>query len=84
MHPVEADGCGLVILAESRSPLSIKYKVLESGVLSYDGKVLNLEFEGGGTRVITEEEQRYMLNVTPSNKIPECAGFDFFILRWRG
>lgn len=82
MHPVEADGCGLVILAENARFLGAPIiKVLETGTLSYDGEALTLESDNGGRRIVTEEEQRDMLNVTEQNQIPQCVGYDFFILR---
>lgn len=78
MTPVEIDGCALVILQDSGWS---GFHVLESGVLSYDGCELSLERTDGTRRPMGEQEQRKILNVTGGNRIPECAGFDLFILR---
>ena len=81
MHPVEADGCGLVILRERRGFFRVSYDVVESGVMVYDGETMRLEHSDGSTREVPEGEWSDMLNVTPANRIPQCAGFQFFILR---
>jgi hypothetical protein len=81
MHSVEIDGSSLVILVERARLIGASFEVLEKGTQTYDGEVLRLEFETGGNRVVTKEEQRDMLNVTHLNRIPECTGCDVFILR---
>jgi hypothetical protein len=77
VHPVEADGCGVVVLRERKGP---SYEAIERGVLYYDGERLWLEHADGSRRELPEDEWPNILNVTPSNKIPQCAGFDFFMV----
>jgi len=84
MHPVEADGCGLVIIQERSHGLRVVYDVVESGVLIYDGETLSLEHQDGSQREVPEREWPDVLNVAASNRIPQCAGFDFFIVRRPG
>jgi hypothetical protein len=79
-HPVEIDGCRLVILRERTKLSSVRYDVLESGFLVYDGETMLLDSENG-SRVVTEQEMDDILDVTPTNQIPECSGFQLFILQ---
>jgi hypothetical protein len=81
MNPVEMDGCSLVILAEQPRLMGADFEIIEKGTLTYDERVLTLEFDCSTERVVTEVEQREMLNVTPLNRIPVCAGYYLFILR---
>jgi hypothetical protein len=74
-RPVHVDGRSLVILRRGCSV----FRVLESGILSYDGRMLSL---GGGDlrRVLSDGELQSIMPVAPGNRIPECRGFDFFLL----
>jgi hypothetical protein len=75
------DGCSLVILRSRRQFFRAGFEIVESGVLSYDGKVLELEsVDGSSRRIVTEVEQSQIALVTEKSAIPECAGYRLFIL----
>jgi hypothetical protein len=75
MLPVEVDGRRLVILRQNRS----RFNEVASGWLSYDGDSLVLELEDG-ERIITESELAGFQPIIATNRIPQCRGFDFFLL----
>ena len=75
MHPVEADGCGLVILRELSR---LRYEVVDSGFLAYDGKTLWFEGANGTRRELPEDQWSGIMTVAPANRIPQCAEFNFF------
>jgi hypothetical protein len=76
MHdPVHLDGRTLVILRQS----SRGFLPIASGELSYDGETLLL-IVFGRTRAITSDKLAAIKNVTESNKIRECQGFDLFLI----
>jgi hypothetical protein len=74
-HPAHVDGCSVVILLQGRRG----FRVLESGVLDYDGSTLWLG-EGKSRREFSDEERESLMPVAPGNRIPECRGFDFFLI----
>jgi hypothetical protein len=74
-HPAHIDGRSVVILRQGRRG----FHVLESGLLSYDGQTLTLG-EDESRRVFTDDELRSLMPVVEGSRIPECHGFDFFLL----
>jgi hypothetical protein len=74
-HPAHIDGCSVVILRQGWRGLH----VLESGMLSYDGQTLTLG-EDQSRRVFTDDELQSLMPVVEGSRIPECRGFDFFLL----
>jgi hypothetical protein len=74
-HPAHIDGCSVVILRQGRRG----FHVLESGMLSYDGQTLTLG-EDDSRRVFTDGELQSLMPVVEGSRIPECRGFDFFLL----
>lgn len=57
------------------------FDAMESGVLSFDGDLLTFETEeGSSSRLVSEREQKKMLTVTPENAIPQCQGFQLFLI----
>ncbi len=74
-HPAHIDGRSAVILRHGRRG----FHVLESGILSYDGQTLTLG-EDESRRVFTDDELQSLMPVVEGSRIPECRGFDFFLL----
>ena len=75
LHPAHIDGRSVVILRQGRRG----FHVLESGMLSYDGQTLTLG-EDESRRVFTDDELQSLMPVVEGSRIPECRGFDFFLL----
>ncbi len=76
MHqPAHVDGCSVVVLRQGRHG----FNVVESGILSFDGDSLTLG-EGEARRAFSDGELASLMHVTPNSRIPECRGFDFFVL----
>jgi hypothetical protein len=79
-YPTQLDGCSIVIL---RPPSGFRrhFEIVEKGVLSHDGETLTLASETGRAgRIVTEDELSRILTVGDGNMIPECEGFQLFIL----
>lgn len=74
-QPAHVDGRTVIIL----KPFNGGYRVVESGRLSFDGDSLTLIREDTG-RTFAASEVDAMKLVTASNRIPECSGFDFFVI----
>jgi hypothetical protein len=74
--PAHIDGRTVVILVQE--PLG--FHLVESGRLAHDGESLWLG-EGESTRLFTDEERAALMIVGTNNRIPECRGFDFFVLK---
>jgi hypothetical protein len=74
-HPAHIDGRSVVILRQGCRG----FQVLESGILSYDGQTLWLG-EKGSRRALTDDELQSLMPVAGGSRIPECRGFDFFVL----
>lgn len=74
-HPAHVDGCSVVVLRQGRRG----FQVVESGILLFDGEALALG-EGESRRPFSEGELEALMHVTPNSHIPECRGFDFFVL----
>ena len=74
-HPAHIDGCSVVILRQGRRG----FHALESGMLSYDGQTLTLGADES-RRVFTDDELQSLMPVVEGSRIPECRGFDFFLL----
>jgi hypothetical protein len=74
-HPAHIDGRSVVILRQGRRG----FRVLESGILSYDGQTLSLG-EGESRRVFSDDEWHSLMPVAAGSRIPECRDFDFFLL----
>ncbi|HVJ85816.1 MAG TPA: hypothetical protein VM452_09250 [Caulifigura sp.] len=75
-YPPHIDGRTVVVL--SRAVLG--YRIIESGILSYDGESLTLVGETS-RRLFTDAELASVLDVTPDNRIPQCRGFDFLLFK---
>jgi len=76
MHqPAHLDGCSVVILRKVRRAFSVQ----EQGRLSHDGQKLML-VHGDARRLFTDAEIGALLSVTTDSRIPECKGFDFFLI----
>ncbi|MEX0653368.1 MAG: hypothetical protein WD151_04505 [Phycisphaeraceae bacterium] len=71
-HPAHVDGRSLVLLKRTGH----RFAVVDSGLLSHDGE--NLELPSGHR--ITDDELGKFQSVISSNRIPECAGFDFYVV----
>jgi hypothetical protein len=74
-YPAHLDGCSVVVLRQGRRG----FHVVESGFLCFDGERLTLG-EGRACRVFTDAEQESLMTVTEHSRIPECRGFQFFVL----
>jgi hypothetical protein len=80
MHqPAHIDGRSLVVLRQGRWG----FHALESGILSYDGQTLSLG-EGESRRALADGELQSLMPVAPGNRIPECQGFDFYLIAEAG
>jgi hypothetical protein len=75
-HPSEVDGSSLVVLRQTR----LGFEIVESGILCYDGETLRLETVPNGWRIIDDAECSNYRYVGPENRIPECQGFDLFVI----
>jgi hypothetical protein len=78
-HPAHIDGRSVVVLRQGRWGFSVS----ESGILSYDGQTLSLG-EGESQRVLSDDELQSLMPVAPGNRIPECRGFDFYLIAKAG
>jgi hypothetical protein len=74
-QPAHIDGDTLVVLLHCRW----RFQIIASGRLSYDGETLTL-VGNGSKRVVTDAEIGELQPVTENCRIPECVGFDFFLL----
>jgi hypothetical protein len=73
--PAHVDGSAVVILRQK----PFGYSQAESGMLSYDGEVMELASEKG-SRSFGEDELTQLQPVTVENRIPACKGFDYFLV----
>jgi len=74
-EPAHIDGRTLVILKQAPRG----FRPITSGVLSHDGRTLSLI--GNGAEIpITDEELAAIQPVSSNCRIPECRGFDFFLI----
>jgi hypothetical protein len=74
-HQAHIDGRPVVILRHGRRGSHVP----ESGLLSYDGQTLT-PGEDESRRVFTDDELRSLMPVVEGSRIPECRGFDVFLL----
>ena len=74
-QPIHIDGRSIVVLRKAH----LGYRVIESGVLSFDGETLTLG-EGNAARVVSDAELGALMPVSSDSRINECRGFDFFVL----
>jgi hypothetical protein len=56
------------------------YRLQASGRLEYDGEKMSLVADDASRRPVTFEELRWIRTVSPQCRIPQCQGFDFFLL----
>ena len=75
LFPTYLDGCSVVVLRQG----VFGFRVVESGILSYDGEDLWLTLSET-RRVLSTNELGSLRPVLATSKIPECRGFDFFLL----
>lgn len=80
MFPVEIDGCTLVILRRNPSRWGRPFSVVAGGLLSYDGDTLTMENDGV-RQPISDDELADIMDVHADTMIPECRGFDRFLIR---
>jgi hypothetical protein len=77
MNPVEVDGLTAVILRQCGE----RFERVCAGRLAFDGSELSLmDSDDRESTVISEEALAGMMHVTSDNRIPECSGFDLFII----
>ena len=79
-HPAHLDGRRLVVL-RPRGGLLDRYDVVAAGRLSHDGEALRLVESESSTVLISDADLGSVKPVTAANRIPECRGFDFFLIR---
>lgn len=79
LHPAHIDGRTLVILRRRGSVFRPMFDVVISGRLEHDGSKLTL-IGDGIERVIAEPEQDMLMPVKPDSRIPQCNGFDLFMI----
>jgi hypothetical protein len=84
MQQIDPHGRALVVLRELPNPFGYRYDVQESGILVREGDALSIEHPDGTTRPLSNFEKARLLVVMPTNRIPECAGYQFFILQRDG
>jgi hypothetical protein len=78
-HPAHVDGRTLVILRRHSGPFGLKFSVKACGRLEFDGERLALV--GPETqRVMTDDELASLMIVRLDTAIPECRGFDLFLI----
>ena len=74
-YPAHIDGCSVVILRRH----GLGYVSEQDGILAYDGETLSLVL-ADAKRVFLDEEINSLKPVVEGNSIPECKGFDFFLI----
>jgi hypothetical protein len=80
-HPAHIDGRRLVFLRLKASFTATRFEVVAGGWLSYDGESLTLtDGDGRELLVVTDEHLARMQPVALANRIPECSGYNYFIL----
>ncbi len=78
--PAHLDGRSVVVLCQGRRGFS----ALESDILSYDGQTLSLVDGGESQRVLSDGELQSLMPVAPASRMPECRGFDFYLIAETG
>ena len=56
------------------------YSIVESGRLEFNGEDLSL-VNGDFKRLFTDDEMSLLKLVVAGNRIPQCEGFDLFLIR---
>jgi hypothetical protein len=75
-HPAHIEGRTVVVLRrEARG-----YSIVESGRLEFNGEDLSL-VNGDFKRLFPDEEISLLKRVVAGNRIPQCEGFDLFLVR---
>jgi hypothetical protein len=80
LHPAHVDGRSLVILRRRSTWSGLKFSVVASGQLEHVGETLTL-IGDNSTREITNDELAGFMIVKPDTQIPECRGFDLFLIQ---
>ena len=75
-YPAHLDGCSVVVLSNERRG----FQFVERGVLSFDGEALSIG-DGESRRIFTDLQRDSHIPVVVNSRIPECQGFDFFVLK---
>jgi hypothetical protein len=79
--PVGLDGSTLVVLRDASTGFRTRFEIVRCGRLSYDGETLRLKNDSGATVwTLPDELPTGICNVTPANRIPECDGYDLFLI----
>lgn len=78
-YPIEVDERSVVLLSQGQRG----FRVLESGLLCFNGETLIL-FKDHSRRVFSDAELGSLMPVVARNCIPECRGFDFFLISVAG
>ena len=79
-QPAHVDGRTLVIIRRRPSLFNSGFTEVMRGRLEHDGAKLTL-VGNCGRRVISDAELATFMPVNEGNRIPECAGFDFFLIQ---
>jgi hypothetical protein len=74
--PSHLDGRTLAVLSFD----GWKYRLVASGHMSYDGETMTLLTNSSDNRSVTVDELSAIRPVSPKCRIPQCQGFDFFLL----
>ncbi len=57
------------------------FEVVCGGILSFDGEALSLvDSRDRQLRVITNQQVNTIKHVGEANRIPQCCGYDFFVI----
>lgn len=75
-QPAHIDGRTVVVLRSAGRG----YSIVESGRLEFDGEELSLLSEDS-KRSFSDREIDSLKLVVAGNRIPECQGFDLFLIR---
>jgi hypothetical protein len=78
-QPAHIDGRTLIILRRGRSSFGSAFAQAMSGRLEHDGEKLTLVGDCH-RRVITEAKLASLMPVNDGNRIPQCHGFDLFMI----
>ena len=75
-HPAHIDGRTVVVLRREGH----SYSIVESGRLEFNGEDLSL-VNGDFKRLFTDDEMSLLKLFVAGNRIPQCEGFDLFLIR---
>ncbi len=77
MQPHTLDGRTLIVLRQRATG----FETVCSGRLSFDGEALSVaDAHDRELMVLTDTQLLQIKHVVEGNRIPQCAGYDFFIV----